>query len=46
MYSILYVLTGLAFVVSVVAYTYFCVLLAKDIQSGRLPVQAETDQKK
>ncbi|HYX40013.1 MAG TPA: hypothetical protein VE954_43510 [Oligoflexus sp.] len=46
MYSALYVVTGVAFVVSVAAYAYFCIELSKDINSGLIPVRAETETKK
>ncbi len=46
MYSSLYVVTGLAFVVSVAAYAFFCVELSRDIRDGRIVVRPETDPKK
>jgi hypothetical protein len=46
MYSSLYVLTGLAFVVSVVAYAWFCTELSRDIHAGRIVVRPETESKK
>lgn len=46
MYSSLYVLTGLAFVISVAAYIWFCTELSRDIRSGRIVVRPETDAKK
>lgn len=44
MYSTLYVLTGVAFVVSVAVYTYFCIELSKDIKAGRIAVKAESEK--
>jgi uncharacterized membrane protein YuzA (DUF378 family) len=46
MYSSLYVLTGLAFVISVAAYAWFCTELSRDIRAGRIVVRPETDAKK
>jgi hypothetical protein len=46
MYSTLYVVTGLAFVVSVAAYAWFCTELSRDIRDGRIVVRPETDAKK
>jgi hypothetical protein len=39
MYSTLYVVTGLAFVVSVAAYAWFCTELSRDIRAGRILVR-------
>jgi hypothetical protein len=46
MYSSLYVVTGLLFVVSVAAYAWFCTELSRDIRAGRIVVRPETDPKK
>jgi hypothetical protein len=46
MYSVLYTLTGLAFVISVAAYTWFCVQLSRDIREGRIVARPEEPAKK
>ncbi len=46
MYNSLYLLTGLAFVVSVVAYIWFCIELSRDIRSGRIVVRLEAESNK
>ena len=46
MYSSLYLLSGLAFVGSVVAYSWFCIELSRDIRAGRIVVRLEAEPKK
>ncbi|WP_176736315.1 hypothetical protein [Oligoflexus tunisiensis] len=48
MYSALYVVTGLVFVISVAAYAWFCTQLSKDIREGRIIArpEPETSRKK
>jgi hypothetical protein len=46
MYSALYVLTGLVFVVSVAAYVWFCTQLSQDIREGRIIARPEPEAAK
>jgi hypothetical protein len=43
MYDVLYLISGLVFTASIVAYSIACVGLSQDIKSGKIRTKLETE---